>query len=150
MIFVSACLVGYNCRYNNKNTLVQELKGLYEQGFLFPICPELMCALGVPRDPVYIDGNRGEDVLTGKARVVSENGADLTRKFIDSAQKCVQLANVFSITKAILKDKSPSCGVSRTYTATGVQPQRGVTAAALHQAGITLYDENSYIKKGML
>ena len=150
MIFVSACLVGYNCRYNNKNTLVQELKGLYEQGFLFPICPELMCGLSTPRDPMYIDGNRGEDVLEGIAKVVTENGADLTKKFIESANKCVKLAHILSIKKAVLKDKSPSCGVFSTYTATGVQPQRGVTAAALYKIGITLYDENSYLKKGML
>lgn len=142
MILVSACLIGCPCRYDGKSALVQSVRTLFEQGFLFPVCPEVMAGLPVARPPMVLDSLTGEAVLSGHARVVDSNNRDITDLFVSSARQCVTIAEMFSLRKAVLKSKSPSCGVHQTYTKDGLQTGScGVTAAALRAAGLELFDE---------
>ncbi len=146
MILVSACLIGCPCRYDGNNALVQKVRNLYGQGLFFPICPEIMADLPVPRTPINIHGASGLAVLKGNARVLDIDNNDLTERMVASAQQCVAIAQKFNITKALLKSKSPSCGVHQTYSQHGLILASGVTAAALELNGIRLFDETCDLK----
>ncbi|MDX9702441.1 MAG: DUF523 domain-containing protein [Candidatus Auribacterota bacterium] len=138
---MSACLIGCPCRYDAKNALVREARNLFEQGFLFPVCPEIMAGLPVPRRTITIHGESGFAVLDGKARVIDSENNDLTDRLITSAMQCVAITEKFNISKALLKSKSPSCGVHQTYCQDGLIFASGLTAAALKRNGIQIFDE---------
>jgi uncharacterized protein YbbK (DUF523 family) len=94
-----------------------------------PVCPEQLGGLPTPRAAADISGGDGYDVLAGKARVVTENGADCTRAFIHGAEQVLFLALSQNIDRAFLKARSPSCGLTGSI---------GVTAAILRLHDITI------------
>lgn len=147
MVFVSACLIGCKCRYNGKHALVQGLKDSYEQGLLFPVCPEVIAGFPIPRDPIDIDGESGEQVLLGNAKVLTKSGQDITDSLLKSSGICVKISKMLNIKSAILKDRSPSCGVFSTSTVNGFTDSSGVIAAALKKSGIKLFTENCDLSK---
>lgn len=105
---VSACLLGYNCRYNGKiKKNASLLKKLASQNIL-PICPEQLGRLPTPRDPSYLVGGDGFDVLDGNAKVVNKYGIDNTKAFLDGAHATLNQIRTLNIKRCILKGKSPS------------------------------------------
>jgi len=108
MIAVSACLFGYNCRYNGKNKKNLALVARLESEEILPICPEQMGGLPTPRDPSNLLGGDGFGVLDGKARVVNIYGIDNTRAFINGAYAALAQIKAHNIIRCFLKDKSPS------------------------------------------
>ena len=145
MIGVSACLCGVNCKYsggNNENKKVIELFQS-EKGVL--VCPEQLGGLATPRIPSEIVGGSGEDVLDGKAKVMSKEGKDVTKEFIKGAEETLKMLLMMNITKVILKERSPSCGKDIIYdgTFTGSRKEgNGVTTALLLRKGIHVVTEN--------
>ncbi|MFQ5861578.1 MAG: DUF523 domain-containing protein [Candidatus Brocadiales bacterium] len=138
MILISGCLVGLECRYDGstekKDSLLASLKGAN----LLPFCPEQMGGLSTPRPRAEIIGGDGHDVLAHKARVISEEGEDITEPFIRGATESMKLVRLFNITEAYLKGKSPSCGLG-TILRNGHQVKgNGVCAALLSQNGIKI------------
>ena len=134
-ILISACLVGDNVKYdggNNKNPLIEKLLEKYE---LVPFCPEVEGGLPTPRHP---SEQRGE-------QVVNDIDEDVTDEFNRGADLALNICLYLKITKAILKERSPSCGVHSIYDGTfshKVIPGSGVTAALLKRKGITIYSED--------
>jgi len=140
---VSACLLGANCRYNGlilESSNEAALSALQNRTTI-PICPEMAGGLPTPRPAAQIDGESGEDVLDGKARVLTDEGADVTAAFIKGAQEAVQAAATHHATQACLKARSPSCGLGQTHTKAGLKNANGVTAAALKRAGLHIITE---------
>lgn len=88
MILVSACLLGINCKYNGKNNLNSNILKL--DGNLVPVCPEQLGGLSTPRPPCEIIEGDGHDVLQGNAKVVTENGVDVSSYFIAGAKMTCQ------------------------------------------------------------
>ena len=80
MKLISACLLGINCNFEGKNWLNPKLLEEFRKGGLFPVCPEVLGGLPVPRDPAEIQGGDGSDVLDGKAKVVNMQGIDVTSR----------------------------------------------------------------------
>lgn len=143
MIAVSACLLGYNCRYDGKNRKDCALIRQLESEKILPICPEQLGGLPTPRHPSNLVNGDGFDILDGKARVVSIDGVDNTEAFINGAYAALDRIEAFKIKRCFLKGKSPSCGVGRkTHLHTGAVGQSksgsavGVTAALLIRKGI--------------
>jgi uncharacterized protein YbbK (DUF523 family) len=139
MIGVSGCLAGLNCRYDGRSKPDEKALELVKTSGALPFCPECLAGLPAPRAPSEIRGGDGEDVLNGKARVVSRDGRDRTAEFILGAKKTLKFCRENGITEVWLKSKSPSCGVSRIYDGTFSGTKRegmGVTAAYLRQNGI--------------
>ena len=134
-ILISACLVGDNVKYdggNNKNPLIEKLLEKYE---LVPFCPEVEGGLPTPRHP---SEQRGE-------QVVNDIDEDVTDEFNKGADLALNICLYLKITKAILKERSPSCGVHSIYDGTfshKVIPGSGVTAALLKRKGIEVYSED--------
>lgn len=133
-ILVSACLLGVACRYDGKRKPNEAVIALKEKYNLIPVCPEIMGGLPTPRLPSEI---RGETVIM-------ENGEDVTDKYSRGAEETLRLARLFGCGKAVLKEKSPSCGSGRIYDGTfskTLTEGNGVTAGMLLANGIRVAGE---------
>ena len=131
---VSACLAGHACRYDGGSNPCAFVEALVRAGRAVPICPETLARLPVPRPPCeQKDG-----------RVLSRDGRDLTRDFARGAQLALEAALAHGCTAAILKARSPSCGVCAVYDGSfskTLVPGRGLWAALLAERGWPLYSE---------
>jgi len=139
MKLVSACLVGVNCNFEGKNWLNPKLLEEFLKGDLFPVCPEVLGGLLVPRVPAEIQGGDGLDVLSGKAKVVNERGVDVTSQFVAGAAAALRIAQYVGAKEALLIEKSPSCGCGLIFDGTFSDKcvkGDGVTAALLKKNGI--------------
>jgi len=111
---------------------------------LIPVCPEQLGGAPTPRLPAEICQGTGEDVLDGRARVMTSDGRDVTDIYLRGAAEVLAVARLTGATCAVLKARSPSCGVGDTYDGTFSHTLRegsGVTAAALARAGLLLHTE---------
>ena len=145
-ILVSACLVGERVRYNGivKSFESHVLTSWNRRGRVVVICPEVAGGLLVPRPRSEISGGDGSQVLNGHKKVIHINGQDVTRYFLDGAQKALELAGSLGIRIAILKEGSPSCGSGYIYDGSfsGIKKSgKGVTAALLEESGIRVFSE---------
>ncbi len=145
-ILISACLVGRKVRYDAKASKAPGdwVDCWRRQGRLVPLCPELAGGLSVPRPAAEIVGGEGKDVLSGLARLRTEDGVDVTDAFIAGATQALEVARREGIRVALLKARSPSCGAASIYDGTFSGTMRsgsGVTAALLRDAGIFVFSE---------
>jgi len=101
-----------------------------------PICPEQLGGLPTPRTPAKIQSGDGFDVLRSGARVIDIKGRDVTPQFIKGAIEAFNIAMLVGADKAILKDKSPSCGVNYIWDDDGLKEGKGVLTALLIDNGI--------------
>ncbi|WP_300458097.1 DUF523 domain-containing protein [Desulfobacula sp.] len=146
-ILISACLAGDRVRYDGKQVPLTHplLNKWHQKGMLVTICPEVSGGLSIPRPPAQIVNGNGLDVLEGRSRVLDIAGRDVTGPFIRGAEYAFTIARKNKINIAILKEKSPSCGVRQIYDgrfAARLIPGFGVTAALLKQNGIQVFSEN--------
>lgn len=105
---VSACLVGMNTKYNGKNNLNKKIVEFLKDKEYILVCPEVSGGLSTPRAPSEIINSR----------VINNEGEDVTFEFNLGTQKEIEKVKEFGATKAILKSKSPSCGVNIVYDGT--------------------------------
>jgi len=141
-ILISSCLLGIECRYDGGHSRAEKIIEVAQEIQFIPICPEQLGGLSTPRAPSYIVKGDGKGVLSGHARVINSLGKDVTRAFIKGAQESLKLARLTGATKAILKNKSPSCGLNTPYCETDTGYGLGVTAALLLSAGIKIIEIN--------
>lgn len=128
-ILVSACLLGVNCRYDGTGQMKEKIKKLMSDHQLVPVCPELLGGLKTPRCPAERQGNR----------VVTREGEDVTAAYRRGAEETLKLGKLFGCSRAILKERSPSCGCGKIYDGTFTKTLTdgdGVTAALLKAYGI--------------
>lgn len=136
---VSACLVGLRSRYDGSHALDPLAVKLLQEGRAYPLCPEQLGGLPTPREPAEIEAGDGKQVVEGLARVVDLKGVDRTSAFLRGAEEFWALASRLSWAGALLKDGSPSCGVTYIYRQGQRMEGLGVTAAWLHRHGVPLY-----------
>lgn len=144
-ILVSACLLGCNCRYN---AVVRENSALAARDDIeiVAVCPEEAGGLPTPRAAADIVEGDGASVLDGTSRVVDRGGRDVTAEFVAGAETVLVTARRVGAKKAILKSRSPSCGIGTLSTADGPRPGNGVTAELLLRHGIAV--ENAEFTDG--
>jgi uncharacterized protein YbbK (DUF523 family) len=134
-ILLSRCLTGELCRWDGQ-MLSDDISDLLRDCEIFAICPEMDGGLSCPRPRAEIERHDGNAVLEGVARVRDEKGCDVTGNFLNGAQNALNMALKYGIRKAILKDKSPSCGVKSIYIGGVLCPGIGVTSALLKRHGV--------------
>ncbi len=153
MYLVSACLAGFNTRYDCTNCLDERVKKLVLSGKALPVCPEQLGWLTTPRPPVEFSSGDGASILDswldgekkifirvfcciagGKPGPVDD--AFITEALIKGAKETLRLARAYGIKKAIFKDGSPSCGAGYVHSDGQRRPGKGVTAALLMREGI--------------
>ncbi|MCL6580986.1 MAG: 2-thiouracil desulfurase family protein [Firmicutes bacterium] len=161
-LLVSACLVGVASAYDGRPRGGSRPRGdavfhgttgpaedfgdacepAPDERLWLPVCPEQAGGLHTPRRPAEIRGaGGGEGVLDGRAGVFDDRGRDVTDAFLKGARLAVELARATGCLEGVLKDGSPSCGVTRIYDGTfggRPVPGLGVTAAALARLGVRL------------
>lgn len=136
---VSACLAGVPCRYDGGAKPDPAIVRAVAEGRALPACAEVAGGLPTPRPPAEIRGGDGADVLRGTARVVTEQGADVTAEFVVGARRVADEAVARGVRAAVLQPRSPSCGCGRVYDGSfsgGLVDGDGVLAAALRARGI--------------
>ncbi len=143
-ILVSLCLLGVNCRYNQTSKLNRKIIDALKGKKIIPVCPEALSGLGFPRPPAEIEKGDGFSVLSGKSRVIDQEGKDLTRAFITGAKEALKLAKIFSAKTAILKDRSPSCGVNYVYNQGRLVPGVGIFTALLLKEKLSILSEREF------
>ena len=142
---VSACLIGASCRFDGMSARKDSVVGFLEGMYFIGACPEALGGLPTPRTPCHFEDGDGTLVLYGRARVVSAFGDDMTDVFIRGGMKCLALARRHHISYAILKERSPSCGVREIYRGADKAPGMGVTAAILKNEGIIIISDEDII-----
>lgn len=136
-LLISACLMGADCKYSGGNNALdgETLAKLREEYILIPVCPEFAGGLPTPRDPSERRGSL----------VVSNKGRDVTAEYEKGANTALALCRRFDCRKALLKERSPSCGSGEIYdgsfTAVIVRGY-GVAAEKLREAGIEIFGES--------
>ncbi len=138
-ILVSACLLGASCRYDGKSKPNEKVLELMEKYELIPVCPEIFGGLPTPRTPAERVGSR----------VLTRDGADVTEQYEHGAAEALRLAKLFGCKKAVLKEKSPSCGSGEIYDGSfsgALTPGFGVAAALLFENGIEVFGESDIEK----
>ncbi|WP_142412995.1 DUF523 domain-containing protein [Hathewaya massiliensis] len=146
MILVSACLYGVNCKYNGENNYLKELKEILKEEEVVLVCPEEIGGMSTPREPSEIVRGTGEDVLKGRAKVISKSGKDCSENFLKGAHKTLEIAKNNNCKLAILKAKSPSCGYGEIYDGNFNGNKilgNGVTAELLIKNGIKVFTEKN-------
>jgi len=138
---VSACLLGIRCRYDGGHKLNSKVVEFLKDKLTVPVCPELLSGLSMPRPAAEIQSGDGRDVLQGQARVKLADGSEVTQAFLRGAREALVWIQRARATHAILKERSPSCGVRRIYRAGRLEEGRGVFAALLEAEGIRLHCE---------
>ena len=138
-VLVSACLLGDNCKYSGGNNLNSELVDFLKDYNIIKICPETFGGLPIPRVPSEIVNDR----------VQSKDGKDVTKEYNLGAAISLELAKKHHVNCAILKQRSPSCGVGKIYDGTfsgNVIDGYGVTATLLKNNNVDLYTEENYLE----
>ena len=107
-ILVSACLLGINCRYDDTNNYNEKVIKYIKDKEVIPICPEIMGGLSTPRIPAEIVFDK----------VINKDNVDVTDNFNKGANEVLKLCKLLGCKKALLKAKSPSCGVGLIYDGT--------------------------------
>lgn len=143
-IGISACLVGRKVRYDGTSKMDPELIAALEPRVeLVPVCPEAEMGLGVPREPMHLEGDPAAPRL-----VTNETHIDRTVAMNEWARERVQELAGAGLRGFILKSRSPSCGLGSveiwSVSETG-EPQDapgafacGLFARTLRQSGQAL------------
>jgi len=147
-ILVSACLLGIDCTYkasNNENQLIIDLQNSRR---LIPVCPEQLGGLSTPREPQNILSGTGKDVLNGATEVINKKGFNVTANFIQGAEETLKIAKILKVKYAIMKERSPSCGVKRIFNDKLMNNRlvdgMGVTTALLQNHGLQVISEKEF------
>ena len=108
-IVVSACLLGQQVRYDGDHRRDSFLVRVLSQWVEWrPVCPEVELGLGVPRPTIQL-----EQHPEGIRLRQPETGLDLTERMQRFVAARVQQPDLQQVCGAILKARSPSCGVRR-------------------------------------
>ena len=146
MKLISACLLGIKCTWDGTDKYKNERAiELLKNETLIPVCPEQLGGLPTPRVTQEIQGGAGEDVLSGKCRVVNKNGEDVTAEFVRGAEETLRIARLFKASQFIGKSRSPSCGCGEIYDGTfsrTLLDGDGITTALLKRNGIKAITED--------
>ncbi|MFB7669011.1 DUF523 domain-containing protein [Kitasatospora sp. NPDC056138] len=140
-MLLSACLSGRPCRYDGSAKESAFATETSMGNRVVPFCPETAAGMATPRRPAEIVGGDGGDVLDGHARVVDDQGTDVTDEFVDGAHRALAAARRNGCTGAVLTARSPSCGCGEIYDGSFDGVLRlgdGVTAALLRRHGINV------------
>ena len=130
-VLVSACLLGKNCKYNGGNNYSREVAEFLKDKEIVEICPEVLAGFSIPRTPMEIvDG------------ILIDRDGNVLEEAMQTAIAKI-LKDLPDVDCAVLKSRSPSCGVRQVYDGTfsgKLVDGQGKFARALMDAGITVYD----------
>ena len=121
---ISACLLGENVRWNGGHKLDRYLTHTLGQFVDYvPVCPEVECGLGIPRETLRLVGDpENPRLLTTKTKI------DHTDRMRQWAKTRVEALSKENLCGFIFKSDSPSSGMIRVkvYNEKGMPEKKGV------------------------
>ncbi len=143
-IAISACLLGEMCRYDGSACTCDAVRRLAKRSdvAIIAICPERAGGLTCPRPPAEI-----VSTPHGNKHVVDATGKDITEAFEIGARETLRTVLRYGCSHAILKSKSPSCGLGQIYNGSfsgTLIAGDGITAQLLKTAGIICITEDEF------
>jgi uncharacterized protein YbbK (DUF523 family) len=133
VVIVSACLLGVRCRFDGQDkrddAAVASVVGADAE--ILPLCPEVLARFGVPRPAIVLDGKQAFDAKGREVTQELEAGARLADLFATEA----------GAQRALLKERSPSCGVHKVHGPAGVIDGEGRFAARLRKRSLPIVSE---------
>jgi len=121
---ISTCLLGKNVRFDGGHKLDRYLTDTLGQFVEYvPVCPEMECGFGVPRESLRLVGDPQNPRL-----VTSRTNQDHTERMKAWAEKRVEELETEDLCGYIFKGGSPSSGMERVkvYDSNGVPSKVGV------------------------
>ncbi len=106
---LSSCLQGEKVRWDGghkHDRYITDILGPYFEFVL--VCPELEVGMGVPREPVHLEGSLEAPRMLGR-----KSGEDWTGRMNRFAERRVRQLAGLCLSGFILKKGSPSCGMER-------------------------------------
>ncbi len=121
---ISACLLGQQVRFDGGHKwdrFITDTLGKYVD--IVPVCPEVECGLGIPREAMHLAGDPQSPRL-----VTVRSGVDHTERMLTWAQKRVAELAKEDLCGFIFKSDSPSSGMERVkvYGPSGSPTKTGV------------------------
>lgn len=121
---ISSCLLGENVRYNGGHQLdrfLMDTLGRYVD--YVPVCPEVECGLGVPREPMRLVGDPDNPRLLTRSTHVDHTG----RMKRWAKKRLFELAKE-RLRGFVFKSRSPSSGMTgvKVYDGRGTRVRKGV------------------------
>lgn len=143
-VLVSACLLGIPTRYDGTAKRCDAVLDYLKRNHLtaVPVCPEQLAGMPTPRAKTFFRNGSGKEVLQGRGQLVSENGDEMNEVFCNGARLTLQIARLSNCQLAILKERSPSCGVHQVYLGPEKVAGSGVAAALLQHEGFQVISED--------
>ncbi|MFH1155297.1 MAG: DUF523 and DUF1722 domain-containing protein [Pseudomonadota bacterium] len=120
---VSSCLLGNSVRYDGGHKPDRYITDILGQHVSFvPVCPEVECGLGTPRESMHLEGDPQDPRL-----VTTRTGVDLTDRMKNYAAARLKELTALDLCGYIFKSKSPSSGLFRVkvYGPPGTPPKNG-------------------------
>jgi uncharacterized protein YbgA (DUF1722 family)/uncharacterized protein YbbK (DUF523 family) len=106
---ISTCLLGEPVRYDGGHKLDRFLANTLGQYVEYvPVCPEVECGLGIPRESMHLEGNPENPRL-----ITSRTRRDLTGQMLEWAERRVLELEKENLCGFIFKSNSPSSGMER-------------------------------------
>jgi uncharacterized protein YbgA (DUF1722 family)/uncharacterized protein YbbK (DUF523 family) len=121
---ISTCLLGEKVRYDGGHKwdhFLTDTLGQYVE--YVPVCPEVECGFGIPREPFRLVGDFQRPHL-----VTSRTNHDHTERMLQWAKRRVMELKRENLCGFIFKSGSPSSGMERVkvYDANGIPAKNGV------------------------
>jgi len=121
---ISACLLGSKVRFDGGHKwdrFITDTLGRYVE--YRPVCPEVECGLGVPREPLRLAGDPGSPRL-----MTVHTAQEHTKRMARWVRKRVVELAKEDLWAFIFKARSPSCGVKRikVFNEEGARTKNGV------------------------
>ncbi len=125
---ISTCLLGQRIRYDGGHKRDRWIVEVLSRRVTFvPVCPEVELGMGVPREPIRLEGS-GRRVRL----VAIESRTDYTTPMRRFAEERIRALGKLDLSGYILKADSPSCGMERVPVhGRASRPGRGAFAAVL-------------------
>ncbi len=122
---ISACLLGHKVRFDGQHKKDPYIVHTLGQFFDFvPVCPEVECGLGIPREAMHLEGDPASPRL-----VTVRTHQDLTERMETYARRRVEELAELDLHGFIFKADSPSSGMERVkvYGRPNSSPSRNGT-----------------------
>ena len=132
-ILVSACLLGEKCKYNGGDNYSPQVLRFTENHQVIPVCPEMRAGMGCPRIPIEI----------ANGVLIDRNGKNVDGPMRQAIGEILKEIQDEQIACAVLKSRSPTCGVRQVYDGTfsgKLVSGSGLFAQALKDAGYQVID----------
>lgn len=144
-VLISACLLGLKTRYDGGSKSHPKVLQLLQDPDILPIpvCPEQLAGLPTPRPSCSFAIGDGADILAGNGLLIDQNGQAVNAIFHQGAEMVGKIAQLARCRQAVLKERSPSCGVHQIIRQGETVAGQGVTSARLRQLGLHLCSEES-------